>query len=56
VTDTQDYQQIVQLDEKLQTPHTPRDKREFVQDLVDAIEVRRKLIKPKAFRATKKLG
>lgn len=56
MNNARDYQQYVQVDEKLQSPHTPQDKREFVEALVEAIEVRRRLIKPKAFLVAKKQG
>jgi hypothetical protein len=38
------------VDEKLSTPTPPKSKREHVQSVIDAIEVRRKFIKPKIFR------
>jgi hypothetical protein len=42
--------------EKLSTPTTPKDKREHVLAMIEAIELRRKFIKPKSFRKHTKQG
>jgi hypothetical protein len=46
----EENQKTNSVSEKLSTPTTPKAKREQVQALIDAIEIRRKFIKPKIFR------
>jgi hypothetical protein len=46
----EENQKTTSISERLSTPPTPQSKREQVQAVIEAIEIRRKFIKPKIFR------